>query len=97
MDTDPIPRAYYPEAPVETTNANTEELRKAEKALEFLPGVLAWFDDCIANTDSNRVVRETATTKKVSYEVSSLAYDLVREVLEEKRAEFMSLQQTFSK
>lgn len=97
---DPIPRnggVYYPEPPEETVNANTVEKRMADEALPFLDGVIAWFDECIENTDSNRVVRETAVVKKVDYEVSSLAYDIVRETLEHKKAEFENLKHTFGK
>ena len=96
MNTDPIPRGgYVAITPEETKNANTQELRDAGEALPFLDSVIAWFDQCIENTDSNRVVRETAKIKGVDYEVSSLAYDLVREILEDKREEFDITRTTF--
>lgn len=100
MNTDPIPRggqAYYPTKPEATKNADTLERRAAEEAMPFLDGVIAWFDEVIEQTDSNKLVRVTADTKQVSHEVASVAFDLVRELLEDKREEFIAQQATFAK
>jgi len=100
MDTDPIPRggqAYYPAQPEETKNANTEELRKAEQALPFVDGVIAWFEDAIEAT--NRIDTAVAESKRreVPVEVAVQAYSIVAEILAAKKGEFESLKMTFEK
>jgi hemoglobin-like flavoprotein len=101
MDTsDPIPnsgQAFYPTAPEETKNANTEERRKAEQALPFVDGVSQWFADAIEATNHIDAAVAEAKRRQVSIEVAVQAYDMVAEILAQKKGEFDSLKMTFEK
>lgn len=100
MDTNPIPSSgqpYIPVAPEETKNANVEELRKAEQALPFVDGVSQWFADAIEATNHIDVALAEAKRRQISVEVAVQAYDMVAEILAQKKGEFDSLKMTFEK
>lgn len=97
---DPYPNAgeyFQPEVPAQTKYDNEEEKKQAAQALPFIDQVSAWFDDMIANTDSVTVVRQEAKRRDVPVEVAVEAYDIVREILQAKKGEFISLKMTFKK
>ena len=95
---DPIPNGgFQPTVPEETLNANTIELRQAEQALPFVDGVSKWFADAIEATNHiDRAIAE-AKRREVSIEVAVQAYDMVAEILAQKKGEFDSLKMTFEK
>ncbi len=100
MDTDPIPRGgqpYTPQVPEETQNANVQELRQAEQALPFVDGVSKWFADTIEATNHIDLALAEAKRREVSVEVVIQAYDIVAEILAQKKGEFDSLKLTFEK
>jgi hypothetical protein len=101
MDTsDPYPNDgtyFQPDVPELTKAANAEEKMLAAQSLPFIDGVLAWFDDVIATTDSITAARVYAEKYGKTYESVAIAMDISREYLEQKRGEMQSLALTFRK
>jgi hypothetical protein len=98
MDSDPLPREYFiPEAPRETSDAVKEEFKKAEQAMPFIDGVTEWFDLAIDNSNRIDIVILEAKRREIPVEVAVQAYDMVREILEQKKGEFDSLKMTFER
>ena len=98
MDSNPIPREYFiPEPPKPTSDAVTEEFKKAEQAQPFIDGVSEWFDLAIENSNRIDTVLAEATRRDIPVDVAIQAYDMVREILMQKKGEFESLKMTFER
>lgn len=86
---------FQPTQPEADKQAVSEEVKAAVQARPFLDGVTEWFDEAIANTDSLSTARDEAKRRDVPVDVIVEAYDIVREILINKKGEFESLKQTF--
>jgi hypothetical protein len=91
---DPYPNdgSYYqPVAPEVTTEANKAEKRKAEEALPFIDDVLTWFEEVVAQTDSIALAIQLSGQYEKSIEDTTVALDIARLYLTQKKGELQSL------
>lgn len=80
---------YVPEKPeVEEMSA---EVSRAQLAYPILDELLAWFDERIARVNTVEAVRAEAKLRDLPIETVLEAYDIVREVLLDKRNELETM------
>ena len=85
---------FIPEVPEETKRSLTAEQKRAYDAQPFIADVISWFDEVIKATNEVSAVKQEAARRKTSIEVAVEAYDITRELLEQKRGELISLAKT---
>lgn len=91
---DPIPSGstfFIPEEDDINKEAKQEEAKQAVQAAPFLDDVMTWFDEQIQACDSNRLTIEVRERYEVSTDEAITALDIVRQTLEEKKAELSNL------
>lgn len=80
---------YVPEKPEK--EEMSAEVSRAQLAYPILDELLAWFDERIAKTDSVAAVTAEAKLRGLPKETVLEAYDIVREVLLDKRNELETI------
>lgn len=86
---------YVPEKPEK--EEISAEASRAHLAYPILDELLAWFDERIAKTDSVAAVKAEAKLRGIPEAAVLEAYDIVREVLQDKRNELETILITFPK
>lgn len=91
---DPIPSGstfFIAEEDDINKEGKQEEAKQAVQAAPFLDEVMAWFDEQIQACDSNRLTIDVRERYEVSTDEAITALDIVRQTLEEKKAELSNL------
>lgn len=86
---------FQPQEPQAQTDAKSVEKAEAVQLLPVVDDLLAWFDGCIEATDSIATAKSEAIRRELPVETVVVAYDIVRELLEQKKNELRSKKLTF--
>lgn len=80
--------AYYPDAPLERKEEEASDAAIIAASYPIMSDVYDWFQEQIDATDSRRNIVGYANSHGYDITECSRAFDIVRELLEGKQAEF---------
>jgi hypothetical protein len=82
---------YIPPESEETKQAKEDEKLVTAQAAPYLQSLIDWFDAQITATDSVSLVVLISKTKGVSLETAIASVEVIKDLLTDKKAEFMNL------
>lgn len=83
---------YNPGEPQERIEQESHDAAIMAASYPVMADVYQWFDEQIEATDSRRNIQAYATSHDLDLNLTSAAFDIVRELLEGKQAEFQQFQ-----